>query len=339
MIKRNLILRIKTGRQISPASLEYTEAGKFFYSRKILYLCAITLFIIFIFILNGCGRREIPVSSNEQLLSGITKENAAVVTEAVVDMFKEPDILSTRTTQVLYNQVVKVIKEESSWSNIKLLDGSSGWVKSKYISKNTDSVTDGSINNKIIVTAKMVDVYSGTNNKIKYKKIVLGTELYSSGKTKTGYDVLLPDNKRGWIEEGGVIAVPISSNVIPKTTNKDFVQTVKKFNGTIFILGGISRWGVDSSGLVYICSKINGVDVPRALKDMKNFGTVVQEDSIEIGDLLFFSTDSLKKDVYDVGVYIGENKFIHASPTKGVITETLEDSYFKDRICGIRRIF
>lgn len=307
--------------------------------KRNLLLKITTIIILLFLILTGCGKRDIPVTSNEELLSGITKENAAVITEAVVDMFKEPDILSTRTTQVLFNQVVKVIAEENSWTNIKLLDGSSGWVKSKYVSKNTDSVTDGSINNKIIVTAKMVDVYSGTNNKIKYKKIVLGTELYSFGKTKTGYDIIMPDNKRGWIEEGGVIAIPISSNVIPKTTNEDFVQTVKKFDGTIFIMGGISRWGIDSSGLVYICSKINGIDVPRMLKDMRNYGTIVKENSMNIGDLIFFSTDSLKKDVYDVGVYIGNKQFIHASTTKGVITDTLEDSYYKDRVCGIRRIF
>lgn len=299
----------------------------------------IALIMILILVLGGCGNRDIPVTSNEQLLSGITPENAAVITEAVIDMFDKPDILSIRLTQVFFNQVVKVIEEKDSWTNIKLLDGSSGWVKSKYVSRNTDSVTDGSINNKIIVTAKIVDVYSGTNNKVKYKKVVLGTELYSFGKTKTGYDVLMPENKKGWIDEGGVIAVPISNNTIPKTSSNDFVQTIKKFNGTIFILGGMSRWGVDSSGLVHICSKINGVDVPRKLEDMIKCGTDVKENNIQVGDLIFFSTDSLKKDVYDVGVYMGENKFTHASATKGVISESLEDSYFKDRICGIRRIF
>jgi len=299
----------------------------------------IAITMIMIFILGGCGKRDIPVTSNEQLLSGITRENAAVITEAVIDIYQKPDILSTRMTQVLFNQVVKVIKEVDSWTNIKLLDGSSGWVKSKYVSRDTNSVTDGSINNKIIVTAKIVDVYSGTNNKVRYKKIVLGTELYSFGKTKTGYDVLMPENKRGWIEEGGVIAIPISDNIIHKTTSNDFVQTIKKFNGTIFILGGISKWGVDSSGLVYICSKINGVDVPRKLENMKRFGTVVQEKNIQVGDLIFFSTDSLKKDVYDVGVYMGANEFVHSSTTRGVINESLEDSYFKDRVCGIRRIF
>jgi cell wall-associated NlpC family hydrolase len=299
----------------------------------------ISAILLFIFILGGCGRRDIPVTSNEQLLSGITPENAAVVTEAVVDMFAKPDILSTRINQVLYNQVVSVGKEENSWTNITLLDGSSGWVKSKYINKDSESVTDGSINNRIIVTSKVVDIYTGANNSVKYKKIVLGTELYSYEKTKTGYNVLLPENKRGWIEEGGVIAIPIDNNIIPKTSGSDFVQTIKKFRGTIFILGGISSWGVDSSGLVYICSKINGVDIPRNINNMAKSGTNVEEANIQEGDLIFFSTDNLKKDNNDVGVYIGDKKFIHSSTSRGVVEESLEDSYYNGRIRSIKRIF
>ncbi|PYG89025.1 cell wall-associated NlpC family hydrolase [Ruminiclostridium sufflavum DSM 19573] len=295
--------------------------------------------VIIITALCGCGKREIPITSNEQLLSGITPESAAVITEAVVDVFDKPDILSTRITQVLYNQVVSVSKEEDSWTGIKLLDGTSGWVKSKYISRDTDSVTDGSIKNKIVVTAKLADIYSGANNNAKYKKIVLGTELYSFATSKTGYDILLPENKKGWIDEGGVIAIPISDNVIPKTTNAEFVQTIKKFNGTIFVLGGTSGWGLDSAGLVYICSKINGVDLPRSAADMKKMGTAVKEEETEVGDLIFFSSDSLKKDVNDVGVYIGDNEFTHSSTSKGVVTDSLEDNYFRGRICGIRRIF
>ena len=299
----------------------------------------ILIFIIFMLALTGCGSREIPVTRNEQLLSGITPENAAVVTEAVVDMFDKPDILGIRLTQVLYNQVVKVVREENSWTNIKLLDGSSGWVKSKYISSNTMSVTDGGIKNKIIVTAKNIDIFTGANNAVNFKKVVLGTELYSTGKTKTGYDVLLPDNRKGWVEEGGVIAVPIEDNVIPKTSKDEFIQTIKKFEGTIFIMGGISRWGMDSSGLAYICSRINGVDIPRDMVKMSKTGTQVTLENIQPGDLIFFSTDSLKKDIYDVGVYLGDNKFVHSSASRGVINETLEDSYFKDRILTVRRIF
>lgn len=305
--------------------------------RKITKLIAAILALTIL--LCGCGSRSIPVTKNEQLLSGITPDNAAVINEAVVDMFNKPDILSTRLTQVLYNQVVKIIKEENSWTNIMLLDGSSGWIKSKYVTRNTDSVTDGGINNRIIVTAKIVDIYTGASNKVKYKKVVLGTELYSTGKNKTGYDVLLPDNHKGWVEEGGVIAVPISESTILKTTSDEFVQTVKKFSGTIFILGGISRWGIDSSGLVYICSKINGVEVPRNIIEMQSVGVSVSEKELLPGDIIFFSTDSRKKDVSDVGVYIGENKFIHSSQTRGVIADTLEDNYFKDRICAIKRIF
>ncbi len=303
--------------------------------RLFIYLVAITA----IFILTGCGNKEIPVTKNEQYLSGITADNAAVINDAVVDVFGNNDVLSTRVTQVLFNQIVKVISQESSWAKIMMLDGTTGWVKSKYISRDTSCVTDGRINNKIVVTAKTVYVYTGTLNDIKYKQVVLGTELYSINKTKTGYDVLLPDNKKGWVEDGGVIAVPSTQNVIPKTSAEGFIQTVRKFEGTIYIIGGVSRWGIDSPGLCYVGSRINGVDIPRNVKEIEKTGISVKLNDIKPGDLLMFSVDNIKKDVSDVGVYTGNNEFIHSSPSRGVVTDSLEDSYYKNRIIGIRRIF
>ncbi len=303
--------------------------------RLFIYLVAITA----IFILTGCGNKEIPVTKNEQYLSGITADNAAVINDAVVDVFGNNDVLSTRVTQVLFNQIVKVISQESSWAKIMMLDGTTGWVKSKYISRDTSCVTDGRINNKIVVTAKTVYVYTGTLNDIKYKQVVLGTELYSINKTKTGYDVLLPDNKKGWVEDGGVIAVPSTQNVIPKTSAEGFIQTVRKFEGTIYIIGGVSRWGIDSPGLCYVGSRINGVDIPRNVKEIAKTGISVKLNDIKPGDLLMFSVDNIKKDVSDVGVYTGNNEFIHSSPSRGVVTDSLEDSYYKNRIIGIRRIF
>lgn len=300
-----------------------------------IYLVAITA----IFILTGCGNKEIPVTKNEQYLSGITADNAAVINDAVVDVFGNNDVLSTRVTQALFNQIVKVISQESSWAKIMMLDGTTGWVKSKYISRDTSCVTDGRINNKIVVTAKTVYVYTGTLNDIKYKQVVLGTELYSINKTKTGYDVLLPDNKKGWVEDGGVIAVPSTQNVIPKTSAEGFIQTVRKFEGTIYIIGGVSRWGIDSPGLCYVGSRINGVDIPRNVKEIEKTGISVKLNDIKPGDLLMFSVDNIKKDVSDVGVYTGNNEFIHSSPSRGVVTDSLEDSYYKNRIIGIRRIF
>lgn len=303
--------------------------------RLFIYLVAITA----IFILTGCGNKEIPVTKNEQYLSGITADNAAVINDAVVDVFGNNDVLSTRVTQALFNQIVKVISQESSWAKIMMLDGTTGWVKSKYISRDTSCVTDGRINNKIVVTAKTVYVYTGTLNDIKYKQVVLGTELYSINKTKTGYDVLLPDNKKGWVEDGGVIAVPSTQNVIPKTSAEGFIQTVRKFEGTIYIIGGVSRWGIDSPGLCYVGSRINGVDIPRNVKEIAKTGISVNLNDIKPGDLLMFSVDNIKKDISDVGVYTGNNEFIHSSPSRGVVTDSLEDSYYKNRIIGIRRIF
>ena len=303
---------------------------------RVAAVLAISMILVF---LAGCGRTEMPVTSHEQLLSGITHENAAIVIDTVVDVFENPDVMSTRKTQVLYNQLLSVEEEKGDWTRVTLLNGDSGWLRSKYLSRDYSGIIDGSIENKIVVTAKNIEIYTGTNNSVKFKQVVTGTELYSFSKTNTGYEVFLPEGRRGWVEDGGVIAIPISEPQIKKTSTTEFMQTVKKFEGTIYLIGGISKWGMDSSGLVYVSARVNGVDIPRDLAKMSSFGTSIDITQITEGDLIFFSSTSDKKDVSDVGIYTGDNKFLHASKTRGIIQESLEDTYFGNRVCSIKRIF
>ncbi len=312
------------------------KEGKVYMRFRVAAVLAISIILAF---LAGCGRTEIPVTSHEQLLSGITHENAAIVIDTVVDVFENPDVMSTRKTQVLYNQLLSVEEEKGDWTKVTLLNGDSGWLRSKYLSRDYSGIIDGSIENKIVVTAKNIEIYTGTNNSVKFKQVVTGTELYSFSKTNTGYEVFLPEGRRGWVEDGGVIAIPISEPQIKKTSTTEFMQTVKKFEGTIYLIGGISKWGIDSSGLVYISARVNGVDIPRDLVKMSGSGTSIDITQIAEGDLIFFSSTSDKKDVSDVGIYTGDSNFLHASKTRGVIQESLEDTYFGNRVYSIKRIF
>lgn len=313
-----------------------TDEVKMYMRFKFAAVIAVSIFLV---LLVGCGDKEIPVTSHEQLLSGITHDNAAIVIDTVVDVFEEPDVISTRKTQVLYNQLLSIEEEMGDWTRVTLLNGDTGWLKSKFLSRDYSGIIDGSIENKIVVTAKNIEIYTGTNNSVKFKQVVTGTELYSFSKTNTGYEVFLPEGRRGWVEDGGVIAIPINDPQIKKTSTVEFLQTVKKFEGTIYLIGGISKWGIDSSGLVYISARVNGVDIPRDLEKMSEFGKSVGIEQLAEGDLIFFSSTSDKTDVSDVAIYIGNNNFLHASKTRGVIQESLEDTYYGDRVCDIKRIF
>jgi hypothetical protein len=113
--------------------------------------------------------------------------------------------------------------------------------------------------------------------------------------------------------------------------------TAESFIGVEYTWGGTSKLeGVDCSGLVRAVYLLNGLSLPRSTTDQYQAGTKVSRDRLQKGDLVFFSA-SPGRPASHVGVYVGENVFIHA-PGKGkkVREESLDSRYFKERFSGAR---
>ncbi|MBD3767342.1 MAG: C40 family peptidase [Gammaproteobacteria bacterium] len=91
--------------------------------------------------------------------------------------------------------------------------------------------------------------------------------------------------------------------------------------------------GFDCSGLVFYTHLKAGKLVPRRAKEQ--FSSIKRSSKILPGDLVFFTTDSRGKRVDHVGIYIGQNTFIHA-PGKGrpVSTANITDDYWQKRLVG-----
>lgn len=321
---------------------------------KVLYL--MTALILLQTIVVGCGKaennkteqvtvdkKETAETPKEKIKSNnieLAKDNFMVVNETVLDVFAKPDIQSERVTQAIFNQKVEVLEEQGKWTKVKVVDGYTGWVKPKYIE--VDSSIQKAVESKfrVILTSKVKKVYAGSLNSTKLKDVVMGTELYSTNKADGKFQVLLPGGKSGWVDEEGTIRIPLGAQ-IPKTSAADFVTTAKKFMGTGYLWGGVSSMGIDCSGLTYISSRINGVNLPRDADKQYKLGEKITDLRSAIsGDLLFFSTNEDLKDISHEGIYLGDKKFLHASKSKGsVIIGSMEDNYFKNRLVGIKRIF
>lgn len=100
--------------------------------------------------------------------------------------------------------------------------------------------------------------------------------------------------------------------------------------GVPYRSGGSSKHGTDCSGMVYqICRKVYRVLVPRSSEEMKRNSLKVSKSKLQAGDLVFFSSTRHPKRVAHVGIYLKDNKFIHASTTKGVIISSLKEDYYK----------
>lgn len=96
--------------------------------------------------------------------------------------------------------------------------------------------------------------------------------------------------------------------------------------------------GLDCSGLVrYVFKEALGKDLPRTSAEISHVGQRVDPHELRPGDLVFYNT--LRRGFSHVGIYLGDNKFIH-SPSAGgrVRIESMDLSYWKRRFNGARRI-
>lgn len=117
----------------------------------------------------------------------------------------------------------------------------------------------------------------------------------------------------------------------------EIVGTARKFIGVPYRWGGSSRRdGFDCSGLTMVVYQLNGLNLPRSSREQYRVGTPVRRSQLSRGDLVFFATSGGRR-VSHVGIYVGEDKFIHA-PRRGkkIRTERLTKRYFRTRYVGAR---
>jgi hypothetical protein len=123
-----------------------------------------------------------------------------------------------------------------------------------------------------------------------------------------------------------------------KGLRDEIVRTSENFIGLPYQWGGASpEQGFDCSGLTMAVYQLNGFNLPRSSREQYMLGMPVGREELEKGDLVFFSSSGDKK-VSHVGLYRGDNRFIHA-PGKGknIRSDNLSDGYYDSRYSGARR--
>lgn len=96
--------------------------------------------------------------------------------------------------------------------------------------------------------------------------------------------------------------------------------------------------GFDCSGLVrYVFKDVSGTELPRTSEEISRVGEHVDTHNLQPGDLVFYNT--LRRAFSHVGVYLGDNKFVHAPSGGGKVRiESMDVGYWKKRFNGARRI-
>jgi cell wall-associated NlpC family hydrolase len=148
--------------------------------------------------------------------------------------------------------------------------------------------------------------------------------------------------------------VTITTSDMPKASApsgaKSFLSGVASKAGDVVVgalnmIGVRYRWGgntpdsgLDCSGFVrYVFQDTLGMTLPRRAEEMSRVGEKVTVSDLKPGDLVFFNT--MRRSFSHVGIYIGDNKFVHSPSTGSTIrVDDMDDGYWEKRFTGARRI-
>jgi cell wall-associated NlpC family hydrolase len=150
------------------------------------------------------------------------------------------------------------------------------------------------------------------------------------------------------ISAGQQIKIPVIATTVSSPSNPSFSpsnsslpdvrEVSQRYLGVTYRYGGTNpSAGLDCSGFVQIVFAELGLKLPRTSALQFQAGIAVDRENLTEGDLVFF--DTLGRGVSHVGIYLGDDQFIHAASNPGKVTiSSLSEKYWQPKYLGARRV-
>jgi len=129
-------------------------------------------------------------------------------------------------------------------------------------------------------------------------------------------------------------ALMMNTNV-ESISNLGLYNFIEEWFGTRYRYGGSQKSGIDCSSFTgKLMQEVFGITLPRTAREQFRVTDKVSTEDLVEGDLVFFNT---RGGISHVGVYLGNNAFVHSSSHDGVTISSLTESYYANKfICGGR---
>ena len=244
-----------------------------------------------------------------------------IINNSVANLRSKPSHSAEMVTQGTLGMPINVYQKENSWYQIQTPDNYLGWVDSGGIELMTKEEFDAwQATTKIIYTNTYGKSYATANTSSEAVSDVVAGNIFSLiAESGNFYEVQYPDGREAYLpKEEATIFDEWKSKLA--FTKENLVETSKTMLGVPYLWGGTSTKGVDCSGFTKTVYLMNGMIIPRDASQQIHEGILIDEskdfDKLVPGDLLFFgrkATETSPERVIHVGMWIGNNEFIHSA--------------------------
>ena len=278
------------------------------------------------------------------------EQRFGIVGISVANLRDEPKHSAQLVTQATLGTPVKVLKKEDSWYFIQVPDGYLAWVDAGGVDLKTQvELDEWKASEKLIFTEQYGKSFSeARENSTPVSDLVLGNILELKTENGNFYEVVYPDGRTAFIPTKS--SAKYADWIKTEKPAEKLVSTAQNLMGLPYLWGGTSAKGVDCSGYTKTVYFMNGYIIPRDASQQVREGILIDStknfSNLEKGDLLFFgrpATDSTSERVVHVGMWIGNNEFIHSSGDVHIssmdsLAENF-DEYNLNRYLRTKRIF
>ena len=130
--------------------------------------------------------------------------------------------------------------------------------------------------------------------------------------------------------------IPTSRGDFSTLLVRRLISVAQEYIGVPYLFGGSTPSGFDCSGFVQFAAKAAGLVLPRSADEQYHMGRSVSRSQMQPGDLVFFSTYT--DGVSHSGIYLGGDRFISSTSSRGVVIDSLSEGYWNDCYVGARRL-
>lgn len=124
---------------------------------------------------------------------------------------------------------------------------------------------------------------------------------------------------------------------VEKLSDTLLLENIDHWYGTRYCMGGATENCIDCSAFTQIMMRdVYKTDIPRTARAQYDNSDRITMDELQEGDLVFFQTSG--HDITHVGIYLTNNKFVHAATSNGVMLSDLNDIYWRPRFKGAGRV-